>query len=87
MIETIWNNIQLHEGELFFTTGKPPLELRYQMADENHLIFSRTSERVSKAQIQKVYDALQQGSTPAQINKKVRASYYILALLQDERIS
>ena len=85
MIETIWKKIRENEGSLFHTLGKGHLELRYRMIDENHLTFSRTAETVSKDAFQKVLGLL--GTlTPAQINKQIRASYYILAVLQDKRI-
>lgn len=85
MIETIWTNIRNHEGELFHTIGKNALELTYQVVDDEHLVFSRTAERVSKKQIERVLEN-KDVLTPAQINQKIRASYYILALLQDPRI-
>jgi len=85
MIETIWKNVQIHEGELFHTTGKKALELTYKMVDDEHLRFSRTAETISKRQVEKVLASMND-MTPAQINQKVRASYYILALLKDPRI-
>lgn len=86
MFETIWKNIKAHEGELFYTTGTKHLELTYEMADEEHVQFSRTAELVSRKSFQRVYEYMDT-LTPAQINQKVRASYYILALLTDQRIT
>ena len=85
MIETIWKKIKENEGNLFYTLGKGHLELRYRMIDENHLVFSHTAETVSKDSFRKVHGLLG-ALTPAQINKQIRASYYILAVLQDQRI-
>lgn len=84
-METIWENIRRNEGELFYTTGRKPLELRYHMVDDGHLVFSRTAEIVSKQSFRKVLE-LMDGQSPAQINKRIRASYYIIALLKDDRI-
>ena len=84
-MEKIWENIRKNEGELFYTTGRTPLELRYQMVDEEHLVFSRTAETVSRKSVLKVQELMDELS-PAKINQRIRASYYIIALLKDPRI-
>lgn len=81
LTDQTWQSIKAHEGEVFHT--KSGLELTYTVIDNDHIQFSRTAEWVSKSQFQKVYES---DLTPAQINKKIRASYYILAVLNDERI-
>ena len=63
----------MSEGSFFHMLGKNRLELRYRLIDENHLVFSRTAETVSKDAFQKVL-GLTETLTPAQINKKIRAS-------------
>ena len=87
MMNKIWNTMKLHQGEEFHTIGNKHLPFTYQFVDENNITVSRTGEWIPKKSFEKVLEKQQAGQTAAQINQSVRASYYIIAIMEDRRIS
>lgn len=81
--ENLWQRIKEHEGEIFHTTGRY-LPFTYEVFG-SYIITSRTKEHITLKNFQRIMEI---GSEkPSEINKKIRGSYYIIAILSDPRIT
>ncbi len=84
-MDKIWNNVEKHQGKEFYTrTSK---KFIYSFHDSYIMTSLSHSEKITKDRFIKVTEYLHDGLSAAQINKKIRGSYYIIALLEDKRIA
>lgn len=82
-INTFWNKIKTHEGEVFRTvTG---LEFTYQFVSENAICTSRTKYNLTKTNFEKAL-SLCPITQPGDISKIIRGSSYVYSLISDERM-
>lgn len=81
--ENLWQRVKEHEGEIFHTTGRY-LPFTYEVF-ENYIITSRTKEHITLKNFQRIMEI--SNETLSEINKKVRGSYYIIAILNDPRMT
>lgn len=80
-IETIWNNIKQHEGEMFYTVEKR-IAFSY-VVNGNYIIVNNDPRRkISKEYFEKALNIT--NPTPSRIN--LRGQSYICAIITDRRI-
>ena len=81
--EEVWERILAHQGDTFHT--KRNLAFTYKIQN-GVLIPNRAKQLIGKSEFKKVYEIVPLVSlTP--INKVVRGSSYVWAILHDKRIS
>lgn len=80
---TIWNNICLYEGEIFYTiTGKP---YRYVVYEDYIMIENIKGSRIKKESIKKAL--LIDNPSPSKINiENIRGPSYVYGIITDRRI-
>ena len=82
-IETVWNNIKLHEGEIFHTiTG---VEYVYVVYNDYFLVNNLRSRRITKAMIEKAI-ALENSTVKKIEVEGCRGPSYIWGIIMDRRI-
>lgn len=78
-----WNRIVALAGQEFRTvTG---LAFTYAVSG-NAIVPSRAEQSIGRGEFEKYRDAERAGKTASEINKLVRGSSYVRAILEDERI-
>ncbi len=82
--EPIWQRILENQDKVFKTRSN--LDMIYSLQLGDKIKTSRAKERLPKKNFIKVRDALLAGEKPVNINKVIRGSYYIVAILEDDRI-
>ena len=80
-MESIWENIKRHEGEIFYTVSG--LEFTYQVVGEN-LIHTRSKVAISKSAFEKAIVLNPQ--KPSDLHNDVVGPSYIYAIISDSRI-
>lgn len=81
--ENLWQRIKEHEGEIFHTIGRH-LPFTYEVFD-SYIITSRTKEKIYHNRFEYVYEVGAKRS--CEINGEIRGSSYIVAILNDTRIT
>ncbi len=86
-INSVWNNILKHEGEVFETvTG---LEFTYVVVDENNIVPYRDGEtrwKLSRNLFEKALKFSKYEYSSKEFNNTIIGSSYIRGLLEDSRI-
>jgi len=80
-MESIWENIKRHEGEVFYTVSG--LEFTYQVVGEK-LIHTRSKVAIPKSAFEKA-DVLNP-QKPSDLHNDVVGPSYIYAIISDSRI-
>lgn len=81
--ESIWNNIRLHEGEVFKTIRG--IEYKYVVYSDYILINDDKKRRVTKDALRKALSI--ENPTPSKINSEgIWGPSYIYGLITDKRI-
>ena len=79
-IETVWENICLHEGEKFYTVKK--IEYSYAVKDNYIIVNDDSRRKISKMYFKKALEIID--PTPSKIN--LRGQSYIYGIITDKRI-
>ena len=79
-IETVWQNICIHEGEKFYTVKK--IEYRYVVIDNYIIVNDDSRRKISKTYFEKALEV--KDPTPSKIN--LRGQSYIYGIITDKRI-